>query len=531
MQNAKYRLHFTLSALHFALCISLLSPSLSFSEEPFRVFDMKVEGKIGLYLAEDLNGDDLVDMVVFHTKGEAGRAERWLSIFYQTAAGFPSEPQRSFRIPPHAVVFDAGDVLPAPGKEIAFLARDGLYAYTLGNIPSLPPGEEPPRKILDVPSIFQVPDPSSLADFDFILDLDGDGAPEALIPQFDQCLIYAKATDGHLRLAGAADLGLVSSLQGLPAGQEAVGFGIRTGLATPKFLTLDFNADRRTDLIAVYPDSLCAFFQKDGVFGGPPDQVIDLRFDRIAMGSETLREVSTHDDRERTTVTKVADLDGDGRVDLVAQKFSAKDGIFSAETQIQVYYGRKTGGRDFFSRTPDQVLKENGVQITAYVVDLDGDGRMDLIVPTVKLGLTQFIQMLLARTFDVDVYLYFMGKDGRYPASPSYRRSVSVQVDFKGHNSQPVYEVEDLNGDGRFDILTSSDTTELEEFYGDPARTFGKRPDLRFQVKLPRNGERVRAMRLNADRRADVVITYERQDEEEGENLRGIVRALLSSPP
>jgi hypothetical protein len=519
-----------------AFCLLFFCSSAS-SAEPFRVYDLKVDGQVRQYLTEDLDGDGLADLVVFHTKGEG--AERWLSVFYQTAAGFPPGPQRAFRVPPRAVVFDVGDLLPAPGQEIAFLARDGLYAYVLGDAPSLPLGERgsggegSPQKVLDVPSLFQVPSPAALAPFDFIRDLDGDGVPEVLIPQLDQGLICAKAADGHLRLVGAIAMGPVPSVRGLPAAQEAVGFGVRTGLATPRFLTLDFNADRRNDLIALYPDSLCAFFQKsDRSFGGPPDRVIDLRFDRIATGSETLREPpGEDDDRERTTVAKVADLDGDGRVDLVVQKFSAKGGIFSAETQVQVYYGRRTGGRDLFSGTPDQTLKENGVQIAAYVVDLDGDGRLDMIVPAVKLGLTQFIQMLLSKTFDVEVSLYFMGKDGRYPASPTHRRSISVQVDFKGHDSQPVYEVEDLNGDGRPDILTSADTTELEGFYGDPARTFGKRPDLRFRVKLPRNGERARAMRLNADGRADVVITYERQDEEEGENLRGIVRVLLSSAP
>jgi hypothetical protein len=502
-----------------------------------------VDGRVGHYVAEDLDGDGLADLVVFHTKEEAGSGRRWLSVFRQTAHGFSSV--AAFRVDPRAVVFDVGDALPAPGQEIAFLARDGLYAYVLEKnlSPPLPLSPALPlregheaggegSKLLDVPSIFQVPDPSSLAHFDFLLDLNGDGVQEALVPQFDRCLIYARGPDNGLRQAGAVEMGLAPSVRGLPAGRGAVGFGVRAGLSTPRLLTLDFNEDRRADLVAVYPDSLCAFFQKaDGAFGGPPDQVADLRFDRIAAGPATVREGSDDDDRERTTVTKVADLDGDGRVDLVALKFSTQNGIFSAETQVQVYFGRKTGDRNLFPGSPDQVLKGSGVQVLTDVGDFDGDGRMDIFVPNIKLGLTQIIQMLLSRTFDVDVYLYFMGKDGRYPASPSYRRSVPVQADFKGHNTQPVYEIEDLNGDGRLDILTSADVTELEGFYGDPARIFGKKPDFRFRVKLPRNGERVRALRLNADGRADAVITYERQDEEEGEGLRGLVRVLLSNAP
>ncbi len=521
------------------LCGSTLFSSPALSAPPFRVHDLRVDGDVGYYLAEDLNEDGLRDLTVFHTKGEAGHRERWLSIFYQTAAGFPSGPQRSFRVDPRAVVLDIGDVLPAHGKEIAFLARDGLYACAPENSPfspSLPLGERGPggegSKILDAPSIFQVPSPSSLAAFDFILDLNGDGVEEVLIPQLDRCAIYAKGPDGLLRLTGAVETGLIPSIWAPSAGRLAVGLGVYAGLNTPRFLTVDFNGDRRPDLLTVYADSLCAFLQRpDGSFSGPPDRVINVRFDRIAAGTENIRTGQEGDRDERTILTKITDLNGDGRIDLVVLRTSHKKGIFNSETQVQVYYGRRADAQSLFPQSPDQAIKGSGVQVLTDVVDFDGDGRLDLFIPTVKAGLTQIIQMLITRTVDVEGSLYLMGKDGRYPSSPSYKRSFTVNFDFKSHYEEPVYQAEDLNGDGRLDILTSAEAAELQGFYGHPARVFGKRPDLYFRVKLPRNGQRVRAMPLNADGRADVVITYEKQDEEEGENLRGMMRVLLSSAP
>ncbi|MBI2950927.1 VCBS repeat-containing protein [bacterium] len=521
------------------LCGSTLFSSPALSAPPFRVHDLRVDGDIGHYLAEDLNEDGLRDLTVFHTKGEAGHRERWLSIFYQTAAGFPSGPQRSFRVDPRAVVLDIGDVLPAHGKEIAFLARDGLYACALD--PLLSPSPAPPfregmgegSKILDAPSIFQVPSPSSLAAFDFILDLNGDGVEEVLIPQIDRCAIYAKGPDGLLRLTGAVEMGLIPSIWTPSAGRLAVGLGVYAGLNTPRFLTVDFNGDRRPDLLTVYADSLCAFLQRpDGSFSGPPDRVINVRFDRIAAGTENIRTGQEGDQDERTILTKITDLNGDGRIDLVVLRTSHKKGIFNSETQVQVYYGRRVDAQSLFPLSPDQAIKGSGVQVLTDVVDFDGDGRLDLFIPTVKAGLTQIIQMLITRTVDVEGSLYLMGKDGRYPSSPSYKRSFTVNFDFKSHYEEPVYQAEDLNGDGRLDILTSRDKTELEGFYGNPVGVFGKSPDLRFRVKLPgHGGERVEASHLNADRRADVVITYEKQDEEEGENLRGMMRVLLSSAP
>ena len=537
VQNAKWRMFLSLCTLHFALC-TLYSPV--FAAEPFRVCDLRVDGEVGDVVAKDLDGDGLEDLIVLHTKGRRGREERWLSVFCQTAEGFPPAPQRAFRVDPRAVVFDVGDALPAPGLEIAFLARDGLYAYAVGTPPHSPSHapragegsgeEESPQKILDLPSIFQVPSPAQLPRFGFLIDLDGDGA--VLVPQVDGCVLYARMRDGHLRPLGAVEMGTISRVRGFAAGRESVGFGASAGLNTPKLLTLDFNGDRRTDLLAVYPDSLCAFLRRpDGGFSGPPGQVIDLRFDRVATGSETMRDAPDDDRDERATLTKVADLNGDGVVDLMALRVSRKGGVFSAETRVEVYYGRRTGDRTTFSGSPDQVLKGGGAQVLTDVVDFNGDGRLDLFVPAVRFGLTQMIQMLITKSVDVEANIYLMGQDGRYPASPSSRRNFTVRFDFKGNQEQPVYEVADLNGDGRPDILTSEDTAELAGYYGDPARLFGRRPDLRFGVKVPRNGERVRTMQLNADRRADAVITYERQDQEEGENLRGLVRVLLSNAP
>ena len=513
------------------VALSAIPESLAGAGEPFRAFDLEMPGHVGYFLAEDLDEDGLKELIVLHKNPSQSRVavgSWWMSIFFQSGAGFGASPDRTIPIDPRAAVFDVGDLLPTPGKEISFLGPDGLHAY--------PPSQDSssyarPQKILAIPSIFTIHDPSALAHFDFISDLDRDGIEDIMVPQRDGLAIYTKDPDGLLIPSGVIQMGWVSTIHSLSSQRRTVGFGVRMSVATPRFLTQDFNGDQRSDLIAIYSDSLCAFFQKPGGgFDGPPDQVIDLRFDRIATGTQTIRE-APEDRDEHTSITKITDLNGDGRIDLLALRISTRKSALRPETEVQVYYGRETEGRNLFPADPDQILKAKGTQILADAVDLDGDGRMDLIVPTIKLGLAQIIRVLISKTLEVEVHIFLMGKDGRYPKKASDKRDFPVQFDFKGQHSQPVYEVVDLNNDGRIDILTSADFEELEGYYGVPKKILRNKPDFRFRVKLPRNGERVTAIQLNPDGRADLVITYEKQDMEEGEDLRNLVRVLLSDGP
>ena len=146
--------------------------------------------------------------------------------------------------------------------------------------------------------------------------------------------------------------------------------------------------------------------------------------------------------------------------------------------------------------------------------------------PTIKTGLTSLIQMFLTRTVNVDVLFYIMGENGRYPDRPSALRKLQVAIDFRRGNTQPVYEFADLNGDGVTDVLTSEDTNELVGFLGSKREVFDAKRDLAFRVHLPGNGARAKAMNLNGDGKADVVMTYERLD---GPELTNLVRVLLSS--
>ncbi len=134
--------------------------------------------------------------------------------------------------------------------------------------------------------------------------------------------------------------------------------------------------------------------------------------------------------------------------------------------------------------------------------------------------------MFLTRTVDVDVLFYIMGENGQYPDRPSARRNLQVVIDFRRSDTQPVYEFTDLKGEGVTDVLTSEDTNELMGFLESKREVFDAKRDLAFRVHLCGNGDRVKAMNLIGDGKADVVMTYERLD---GPKLTNFIRVLLSS--
>jgi len=156
---------------------------------------------------------------------------------------------------------------------------------------------------------------------------------------------------------------------------------------------------------------------------------------------------------------EAVDLDGDGRPDIIASKY--QDGR-TYETQSAIFWN----GPDGFS--PDRVTRlPTGGAMGCTAGDLDGDGRPEIIFNNTMGGWSQFNP-------DFPLYIYLGNERGQYGAD---RR-----LELPTGGGTNTYVVADFNLDGYPDLaFVSSDG--LRVFHGGPA---GPRPD-RYTV-LPGRG-------------------------------------------
>jgi hypothetical protein len=176
---------------------------------------------------------------------------------------------------------------------------------------------------------------------------------------------------------------------------------------------------------------------------------------------------------------KVADLNGDGWLDLIAATFRFP-GALNFDFGTYIYWGGPGG----FDPTNVQRLPAYSA-VGLAVADWDGDGHLDIYLPNYHYGITRE---------SVASYLYWGGTEGY-----SEENRTELTVD-SGHGSMAG----DFNGDGRIDLAVSCHSrngthlTNSKVFYND-----GKRFKQAPWVELPTIGSHYM-------QRADVGNLYDR---------------------
>ena len=185
-----------------------------------------------------------------------------------------------------------------------------------------------------------------------------------------------------------------------------------------------------------------------------------------------VRTVAERKDSFSTAIVRVADLDGDGIVDLVVQK-QVTHGVTSAATTNYVYLGRRGGGWD---DKPNQILRSEGLGgIGLELLDVTGDGRPDLIMPTVVMGVWQIVRVLTTKTLKVNLQVFPFGSDRKFADKPSAERELRFHVALSGDGDLPAFDLRgDYNGDRRRDLAFGDDGDQIGFYLGQDGARLGK---------------------------------------------------------
>ncbi len=453
-----------------------------------------------------LAGDSGHELVL---SGEDEANRRWLAIYRLQSRSSPTLSRLlALEAPPELLYFDVGRI----GE------RDGLFFLAPGRIVRYDLAARDLVEVVRIQSIYRRPREGALEQLDFLRDLNDDGLDDLVVPDLEGLRARLQQADGELGeelvLPGSTTMelrGATARYQGLP------------------MHVADMNFDDRVDLI-VRRDRVYLVYLQDGQarFAREPALVpITLDLPTEAKLRE-LTDASGGVDQSKLTferITWVGDLDGDGLLDVITDATYSK-GLFDKKNELRVHLGRRESDRLVYVAAEDSALSAEGMQFDVRLHDINGDGRLDLMIPSAKLSFGKVIGALFSGSVSLDLLFYRMEENGRYPDVANYRTRAKVRFSIRsGQVDIPAVEVDDFDGDGFKDLLFQRGRDRLTLFRGEDTDELFSRRGEDIEVALPRNGELVDGGDLNADGKSDLVIRYNAAD---GEKHRRTIRLLLA---
>ncbi|HVY62985.1 MAG TPA: VCBS repeat-containing protein, partial [Planctomycetota bacterium] len=420
---------------------------------------LEVRGEITSVEAADLDGDGAQDLLVFGTRREAGARERFLAAFYRRDGRYPARPQVEVRVPPDVVLAGVGDVLPAPGEEVLVFTPKAVWRVDLAA--KAESGRF--RKLADVPSFFFYGDPERVHEWDLVGDLDGDGAPEVVVPAAEHALAVLRPVSGtadalvevdridapapearksrHKESGEEVTVRIGTRLASLDLGKERAGRLFARSRRAARPYLVDLDGDGRAELVVG-----AGGFRLDPAAGGRHRRALG-RPD-IAIGDAF---------PEKAVALRFEDVDGDRAPDLVYADVKFED---QASTVI-VRRGKLTAGASL-SFEDAQELKIDGLVLDLELADVDGDGRADLVVTSYRLDLLRNLAPGAApEAIDMTWSVFLAGAGGApgdREATPFGRKralggTLSLKLGGDLAEVTPISFGADFDGDGRRDAL------------------------------------------------------------------------------
>jgi len=459
-------------------------------------------------------GDAVADLAVAYLDDQGNRRLR-----IDAFDGSDWKPSFDATLPPDVLFVD----------RIELGGRERLLAYTPGRLSWVDLDAESLRTLVVVTSSFDPPRRDEIPHVDVTRDLNGDGRDDLVVPCAVGFRVFVQTATGAF--ASPVDVGLPPDLKRI-LGADGYRYD---PWSESRVHTIDHDQDDRDDLVYWNGECFAVHVQDErGRFAPRPETfATDVPFetddlDSLTTGSLTGRVLYT-----------LADLDDDSVGDLVVQVLEGCR-ISKKSSRYEVHFGQRTprGGTAFASEIGATFRAEDSLQIGLVPEDLDGDGRLDLMLTTIPL---RFLEGSLWKSLKGfmgdDVWLtleFYRQAGGLGPSAPDATRRIALDgppshrepgwvppdLVLQGGKHErrrtrtswprafnPILLLGDLNGDGRSDQILSAHPRILHVHLGVPG------PDLfgpRQEVKLPisNDGEYTWLADLDRDGKQDVVMHY-----------------------
>lgn len=465
-------------------CVLLLVavPQGAAAQDPFALELVESRGRTVAAEIADLDGDGRGDLMQIAFVGFPPTEARELRVFLQDEDGaFPRVPSFARPLPPGSSAYDLADVDGEPGDELVLLQPQGLSILSLAR----PEAAARELSVPGGPTLGAVEDERGIDRLKLAWPELG-SPPWLIVPQLDSAAVFSPdgTLMGRLRTGARANY-LVPPRPG-PLVAES---DIQLFLDVPRLSVGDVDGDGAADLVASSRHELRVFLRRE-----------DGSFAAVADRSLPLGRVSAVDHVRATGTVRVSasDLNGDGLLDLLISQLSGS--LMDAQFKTSVHVNR--GGTWDLERA-DRQFESSGYG-TDELVDLDGDGRLELVRANLSFSVLELIEALVTRELDAQVAVYRADPAGGLSAAPWFETKLDIPLSFESGRTRGFLANvgADLNGDGQRDLLTAGDGRSLEVFLGGRFGAYRKR---NARQSLPTNG-RIRFGDLEGDGMADFVM-------------------------
>jgi hypothetical protein len=399
---------------------------------------LKVPGRVIAVYPADVDADGQNDVFVFWRQQEKDGSKGRVSLYRTVNGKVQPTPTQVLNVPDQTVAFDVGDVNMDSRADVILLAADGVWSLA-----GLPGGRlsERPQSLVKVMTLAAFPHEDHVPPMKLLLRLNSGLAlmiptvpigPYAIY-QFDK--LHGYQLQSVLKVPTRSNLFTVAE-----DFRSIRGYSASFSFSFPRWEQGDHNGDGRMDLFFFSRERVSVFWSREGGgFGSQPD--VQRRFKLLTQKER--RGSGTH------LRGATADFDGDGRSDLFFNK--TVGGIANMKNQITIFLATPAG----FGDSSVFTINSKGYGASVRAEDVDADGRIDIIRPSVEMGLMAMTQVLIRGKLDVDFLVHLNKKKLPEIQAVSVIES-TFKIDFNSNQElsgpYPLFG-EDFNQDKKPDVL------------------------------------------------------------------------------